>query len=196
MTLIFAWIFQCVPLNSIVSHPLYAFSFQRLAISLLSGLAGFWKWIKFLSLCREIQRPETIKLFSQRNTIFKLPVKEQLWNITLNACRRHHTLWYYNITVVFPLNTAVSTFYSFWSFRRDHLTSKCKFLKRLFLRKNNWADDSITLDSAIWMHDIFILSLLLLQLSCDVKLDPRPEYHRCILTWHHQEPLPWAQSTG
>ncbi|KTG36850.1 hypothetical protein cypCar_00006689, partial [Cyprinus carpio] len=33
-------------------------------------------------------------------------------------------------------------------------------------------------------------------LSCDVKLDPRPEYHRCILTWHHQEPLPWAQSTG
>lgn len=35
-----------------------------------------------------------------------------------------------------------------------------------------------------------------LQLSCDVKLDPRPEYHRCILTWHHQEPLPWAQSTG
>lgn len=36
----------------------------------------------------------------------------------------------------------------------------------------------------------------LLQLSCDVKLDPRPEYHRCILTWHHQEPLPWAQSTG
>ncbi|XP_029984254.1 gephyrin b isoform X1 [Sphaeramia orbicularis] len=34
------------------------------------------------------------------------------------------------------------------------------------------------------------------KLSCDVKLDPRPEYHRCILTWHHQEPLPWAQSTG
>uniref|UniRef100_A0A8C1XXG1 Gephyrin b n=1 Tax=Cyprinus carpio TaxID=7962 RepID=A0A8C1XXG1_CYPCA len=33
------------------------------------------------------------------------------------------------------------------------------------------------------------------RLSCDVKLDPRPEYHRCILTWHHQEPLPWAQST-
>lgn len=29
-----------------------------------------------------------------------------------------------------------------------------------------------------------------------MKLDPRPEYHRCILTWHHQEPLPWAQSTG
>lgn len=50
--------------------------------------------------------------------------------------------------------------------------------------------------SDIWIHDIFILSLLLLQLSCDVKLDPRPEYHRCILTWHHQEPLPWAQSTG
>nr|Q9PW38.1 RecName: Full=Gephyrin; Includes: RecName: Full=Molybdopterin adenylyltransferase; Short=MPT adenylyltransferase; AltName: Full=Domain G; Includes: RecName: Full=Molybdopterin molybdenumtransferase; Short=MPT Mo-transferase; AltName: Full=Domain E [Gallus gallus]AAD49748.1 gephyrin [Gallus gallus] len=34
------------------------------------------------------------------------------------------------------------------------------------------------------------------RLSCDVKLDPRPEYHRCILTWHHQEPHPWAQSTG
>ncbi|KAF7704126.1 gephyrin-like isoform X5 [Silurus meridionalis] len=34
------------------------------------------------------------------------------------------------------------------------------------------------------------------RLSCDVKLDPRPEYHRCVLTWHHQEPLPWAQSTG
>ncbi|XP_078262464.1 gephyrin isoform X18 [Rhinoraja longicauda] len=34
------------------------------------------------------------------------------------------------------------------------------------------------------------------RLSSDVKLDPRPEYHRCILTWHHQEPLPWAQSTG
>ncbi|KAI4803920.1 hypothetical protein KUCAC02_025565 [Chaenocephalus aceratus] len=34
-------------------------------------------------------------------------------------------------------------------------------------------------------------------LSCDVKLDPRPEYTPlCILTWHHQEPLPWAQSTG
>lgn len=46
------------------------------------------------------------------------------------------------------------------------------------------------------MHDMFILSFLILQLSCDVKLDPRPEYHRCILTWHHQEPLPWAQSTG
>ncbi|XP_008401408.1 gephyrin-like [Poecilia reticulata] len=38
--------------------------------------------------------------------------------------------------------------------------------------------------------------MLFVQLSCDVKLDPRPEYHRCILTWHHQEPLPWAQSTG
>uniref|UniRef100_H3ASQ8 Gephyrin n=1 Tax=Latimeria chalumnae TaxID=7897 RepID=H3ASQ8_LATCH len=34
------------------------------------------------------------------------------------------------------------------------------------------------------------------RLSCDVKLDPRPEYHRCILTWHHQEPLPWALGTG
>lgn len=52
------------------------------------------------------------------------------------------------------------------------------------------------LDSAMWMQDMFILCFLILQLSCDVKLDPRPEYHRCILTWHHQEPLPWAQSTG
>uniref|UniRef100_A0AAY3ZZV2 MoaB/Mog domain-containing protein n=1 Tax=Denticeps clupeoides TaxID=299321 RepID=A0AAY3ZZV2_9TELE len=31
------------------------------------------------------------------------------------------------------------------------------------------------------------------RLSCDVKLDPRPEYHRCILTWHHQEPLSITQ---
>uniref|UniRef100_A0A8C5HLE7 Gephyrin n=1 Tax=Gouania willdenowi TaxID=441366 RepID=A0A8C5HLE7_GOUWI len=43
---------------------------------------------------------------------------------------------------------------------------------------------------------IFALPGNCLKLSCDVKLDPRPEYHRCILTWHHQEPLPWAQSTG
>lgn len=43
---------------------------------------------------------------------------------------------------------------------------------------------------------LLLLLPLPLQLSCDVKLDPRPEYHRCILTWHHQEPLPWAQSTG
>jgi len=129
----------------------------------------------------------------QRNTIFKVPVKEQLWNIPLNACRRHRTLWYYNIAVVFPLNVAVSTFYSFWSCTRHLLTSKHKFLKRLFLRKkmSRWFRYL-----RIRMHGIFILSLLLLQLSCDVKLDPRPEYHRCILTWHHQEPLPWAQSTG
>uniref|UniRef100_A0A8C4Q310 Uncharacterized protein n=1 Tax=Eptatretus burgeri TaxID=7764 RepID=A0A8C4Q310_EPTBU len=33
-------------------------------------------------------------------------------------------------------------------------------------------------------------------LSFDVKLDSRPEYHRCILVWNHQEPIPWAQSTG
>uniref|UniRef100_UPI00358E4A1A gephyrin n=1 Tax=Myxine glutinosa TaxID=7769 RepID=UPI00358E4A1A len=39
-------------------------------------------------------------------------------------------------------------------------------------------------------------TILKARLACDVKLDPRPEYHRCILTWHHQEPLPWAQSTG
>uniref|UniRef100_A0A8C5LK33 Gephyrin n=1 Tax=Jaculus jaculus TaxID=51337 RepID=A0A8C5LK33_JACJA len=44
---------------------------------------------------------------------------------------------------------------------------------------------------------IFAQTLMhVIPLSCDVKLDPRPEYHRCILTWHHQEPLPWAQSTG
>lgn len=48
-----------------------------------------------------------------------------------------------------------------------------------------------------WSGDqVCFLFLFFLQLSCDVKLDPRPEYHRCILTWHHQEPLPWAQSTG
>lgn len=47
------------------------------------------------------------------------------------------------------------------------------------------------------LQDIMIWSCCFFpQLSCDVKLDPRPEYHRCILTWHHQEPLPWAQSTG
>ncbi|CAB1331208.1 unnamed protein product [Coregonus sp. 'balchen'] len=47
-----------------------------------------------------------------------------------------------------------------------------------------------------WGNPVSAVVTCNLFLSCDVKLDPRPEYHRCILTWHHQEPLPWAQSTG
>uniref|UniRef100_UPI00358E6CA8 gephyrin-like isoform X2 n=1 Tax=Myxine glutinosa TaxID=7769 RepID=UPI00358E6CA8 len=39
-------------------------------------------------------------------------------------------------------------------------------------------------------------TILKARLSFDVKLDSRPEYHRCILVWNHQEPIPWAQSTG
>uniref|UniRef100_S4RTX6 MoaB/Mog domain-containing protein n=1 Tax=Petromyzon marinus TaxID=7757 RepID=S4RTX6_PETMA len=39
-------------------------------------------------------------------------------------------------------------------------------------------------------------TILKARLSFDVKLDSRPEYYRCVLMWNHQEPLPWAQSTG
>ncbi|CAB4030014.1 gephyrin-like [Paramuricea clavata] len=34
------------------------------------------------------------------------------------------------------------------------------------------------------------------KLSTDVKLDPRPEYHRVLLSWKHDHPIPLATSTG
>lgn len=46
-----------LPLNFILSNLLYVFSFQRLVISLLSGLAVFWMWIIFF-ICT-ICEPET-----------------------------------------------------------------------------------------------------------------------------------------
>lgn len=62
-----------------------------------------------------------------------------------------------------------------------------------------WTTGSSCFTTSVWFKlsiSVLFLSFFIHQLSCDVKLDPRPEYHRCILTWHHQEPLPWAQSTG
>ena len=41
-----------------------------------------------------------------------------------------------------------------------------------------------------------IFVLYLLQLSDAVKLDPRPEYHRCVLSWLPDNPIPLAESTG
>lgn len=37
---------------------------------------------------------------------------------------------------------------------------------------------------------------LSLQLGFDIKLDPRPEYHRAVLSWEQSEDLPTAESTG
>lgn len=34
------------------------------------------------------------------------------------------------------------------------------------------------------------------QLSADVALDPRPEYHRCVLRWETGDAVPFALSTG
>ena len=34
------------------------------------------------------------------------------------------------------------------------------------------------------------------QLSSAIDLDPRPEYHRCVLTWGSSSALPVAESTG
>ena len=40
------------------------------------------------------------------------------------------------------------------------------------------------------------ISLFIQQLLSDIKLDPRPEFHRSILTWQPGEPVPKATSTG
>ena len=40
------------------------------------------------------------------------------------------------------------------------------------------------------------VSFLFEQLSQAVKLDPRLEYHRCVLSWQPDNPLPLAESTG
>lgn len=34
------------------------------------------------------------------------------------------------------------------------------------------------------------------RLAKNVRLDPRPEYHRCVLSWHPDNPVPLAESTG
>ena len=40
------------------------------------------------------------------------------------------------------------------------------------------------------------MSLISFQLSAGVNLDPRPEYHRCLVSWSPDAELPTAQSTG
>ena len=37
---------------------------------------------------------------------------------------------------------------------------------------------------------------LTMQLQSDIKLDPRPEFHRSIITWQPGDPIPMATSTG
>ena len=34
------------------------------------------------------------------------------------------------------------------------------------------------------------------QIGWDIKLDPRPEYHRSVITWTQGEDLPTAEGTG
>lgn len=34
------------------------------------------------------------------------------------------------------------------------------------------------------------------QVDSDIELDPRPEYHRVVLTWFQDSPIPVAKSTG
>lgn len=34
------------------------------------------------------------------------------------------------------------------------------------------------------------------QLGFDIELDPRPEYHRCMLDWNDSRMIPIARSTG
>jgi len=58
------------------------------------------------------------------------------------------------------------------------------------------------------LHFVFLKNVAVfcfsLQLACDVKLDPRPEYHRCSLVWNHAasenglvyDGIPLARSTG
>ena len=47
-------------------------------------------------------------------------------------------------------------------------------------------------------HVLLLTSCILFyyQLSTDVKLDPRPEYHRVLLSWKHDDPIPLVTSTG
>jgi hypothetical protein len=40
------------------------------------------------------------------------------------------------------------------------------------------------------------LYILFLQTAEDIILDPRPEYHRAVLTWLPHDPVPRAVSTG
>lgn len=35
-----------------------------------------------------------------------------------------------------------------------------------------------------------------IQVSSNIKLDPRPEYQRCTLTWRQGDEIPYASSTG
>ncbi|CAH1791459.1 unnamed protein product [Owenia fusiformis] len=39
-------------------------------------------------------------------------------------------------------------------------------------------------------------SIVKAKVAADIHLDPRPEYHRCILTWQQDDPIPIATSTG
>ncbi|XP_013398832.1 gephyrin isoform X2 [Lingula anatina] len=34
------------------------------------------------------------------------------------------------------------------------------------------------------------------KISSDIQLDSRPEYHRVVLSWREDDPVPWASSTG
>lgn len=46
------------------------------------------------------------------------------------------------------------------------------------------------------VNSLIISFSLHTQLSSAIKLDPRPEYHRAVLTWSPSDPVPLAVSTG
>ena len=52
------------------------------------------------------------------------------------------------------------------------------------------------LTRSLFTHTPSPPSALLLQLSFDVTLDPRPEYHRAVLQWVPHRDCPLAVSTG
>lgn len=55
----------------------------------------------------------------------------------------------------------------------------------------------VTLTYKIYLvWDFARANLYLLQLEHDIKLDPRPEYHRAVLNWPSDDHLPFASSTG
>lgn len=52
------------------------------------------------------------------------------------------------------------------------------------------------LNVSIFRGNRLYILILFLQTTEDIALDPRPEYHRAVLTWLPHNPVPRAVSTG
>lgn len=71
-----------------------------------------------------------------------------------------------------------------------------------WLHKNRTVTgDAVFMLLCLKTHCILLKSLqfvrfIILQTAEDIVLDPRPEYHRAVLTWLPNSPVPRAVSTG